>query len=67
MQLKAVSYLRQNEVAVISLHKCPEESNELLFSNLTGQKPEEEVTLKNKNNNSTQRGISAHSVEFYYK
>lgn len=38
----------------MSLHKRSEESDELLFSNLTGQEPEEEVTLKNKNNNGTQ-------------
>lgn len=47
-------HLRQDELAVMSLHKCAEESDELLFSNLTGQEPEEEVTLKNKNNNGTQ-------------
>lgn len=47
-------YLRQNELAVISLHKYSEESDELLFSNLTGQKSEEEVTLNSQNNKSTQ-------------
>lgn len=29
-------YLRQNELAVTSHHKYPEESDELLFPNLTG-------------------------------
>lgn len=47
-------HLRQNELAVILLHKWSEESDEPLLSNLTGQKPEEEVTLNNKKNNSTQ-------------